>query len=606
MYRSVSSFEVAGIRPPSKESVTVGETDLKFVHLRNGDDAGLLQYVKNGGIAFPHIMIPEDIHVRQASQVNSSIFRDGIQDSEAAYLKQAGKQHGREVGSSSLDKAVTSSNKPMLLTAAESAQWIWSYKESFLEAIGRAQSQGLQTLGRWILSPVTNVLPSFIPESIAAVRANILNARDAESPRTMLAASEGPISYIAWHPHRSLVAIAHRTTDTVFLYDMANDTWCSNILQNAYMQGITSMAWQPNSGYTLAVGCTSGVCLWSIIPSANATPSQSNPLSAPSLGAMQFSSWMTLMASPPLDTQFKYPSQLSSAEKIVFVASSASVSALSFSPSGQWLITGHQTSGRLTVWDVALGTSTPLKRSGGTSRLATLQIGVSPNGRHLVSTHANGQLRLWETEGWTSRVWSNFSANVSHFTWSPDSRSLFFSVSGRSEIYSLALFKPAPSLDAEITTISTFDAHATAAADCGEDTERIRVGGAIKSLALDPKGRRLVVGFDDDSASSDISLLAVYLVSNEALFRAGGDSTALMPLGFIRGPNWGKQCPNDSDISPSANHSRRQERTLKKKRVRLGLPVPSWFGFAPNFEPGALLTVAWANGKVAFYPMLFK
>ncbi|KAJ1722012.1 hypothetical protein LPJ53_003544 [Coemansia erecta] len=218
---------------------------------------------------------------------------------------------------------------------------------------------------------------------------------------------------------------------------MANDTWCSNVLQNEYMQGITSMAWQPNSGYTLAVGCTTGVCLWSIIPSANVTPSPDNPLSAPSLGEMQFSSWMTLMASPPLDTQFKYPSQLSNAEKTPF-------------------------------------------------------------------------------------------------------------------------------------------------------------------------GRRLVVGFDDDSASSDVSLLAVYLVCNDALFRAGGDSTALMPLGFIRGPNWGKQYPHDGDISSLSNHPGRQEKTSKKKRVRLGLPVPSWFGFAPNFEPGALLTVAWANGKVSFYPMLFK
>ncbi|KAJ2103777.1 hypothetical protein GGI16_002898, partial [Coemansia sp. S142-1] len=121
------------------------------------------------------------------------------------------------------------------------------------------------------------------------------------------------------------------------------------------------------------------------------------------------------------------------------------------------------------------------------------------------------------------------------------------------------------------------------------------------SLALDPKGQRLVVSFDDDSASAsaDISLLAVYLVNTDALFRAGASSGALMPLGYVRGPGWGKQHKQDTDLAL-------QESSTRKKRVRLGLPIPSWFGFAPNFEPGALLSVAWANGKVSFVPMLFK
>ncbi|KAJ2235544.1 hypothetical protein IWW45_002526 [Coemansia sp. RSA 485] len=589
-YRQITTFEERGIRPPSKESATVGETDLKFIHLRGGDDTGLLQYVRSGGIAFPHIMIPEAIQLRRPAQ-SSAVGLNEMLANESIFLRSASGPGANGNGS------------PALSTMVENIIWLWNAKENAAGLLNQLRTRALLAAESWLPGPVASAVFGMVPGTVSAAKADEAKFREAEGKRNMLAMSEGPVSCVAWHPHRSLIAIAHRATDTIFLYDMASDTWCSNVLQNTYMQGITSMAWQPNCGYTLAVGCTTGVCLWNIIPSANAQPS-AEPLSAPSLGSMQFSSWMTLMAFPPLRDQHRHPTRLSSTERTVFYRSSASVSSLAFSPSGQWLVTGHQSHGHLTVWDVSLGTATPLKRSGSTSSSATLQIGISPDGRYLVSTHANGHLRLWETESWSSRLWSDLPASVSQFAWSPDSRSMFFAVTGSAAIYALALFKPAPSLDAEITVASSFEPHATATLDGEEDAERIRVGGAIKSLAMDPKGQRLVVGFDDDSASSDISLLAVYLVSTEALFRAGGSSCALMPLGYIRGPNWGKQSPHETEVPTDLITG--QEKPSKKKRVRLGLPVPSWTGFAPNFGPGALLTVAWANGKISFVPMLFR
>ncbi|KAJ1897695.1 hypothetical protein LPJ66_003216 [Kickxella alabastrina] len=604
-YRVVSTFEERGIRPPSKESVTVGETDLKFIHLRDGQDTGLLQYVRNGGIAFPHIMIPEVLQLRKTAHTSGSVLKDAV-GSDSIVRRQTEQQSSDSESTARQDEG-QARTKSALSTMASHALWLWNAKENASDLINYMQTRSLLVAESWLPGPLASAVFGQVPGTASAARADAMEVEEEEGKRNMLAKSEGPISCIAWHPHRSLVAIAHRASNTIFLYDMGSGTWCPNVLQNAYMQGITSMAWQPNCGYTLAVGCSTGVCLWGIIPSANAQPS-ANPLSAPSLGSMQFSSWMTLMAFPPLAAQYQYPSRLAHADKTAFHRSSASVSALTFSPSGQWLITGHQSHGHLTVWDVALGTATPLKRSGSSSRSAALQVEISPNGRHLVSTHANGQLRLWETESWTSRVWSDFHGNISRFAWSPDSRSLFFAVGKSSEIYALALYKPAPSLDAEITVASSFLAHATATSDGSEDSERIRVGGAIKSLALDSKGQRLVVGFDDDSASSDISLLAVYLVNSQALFRAGGDTSALMPLGYIRGPNWGKQHPQEATSAAelSTPPVAKQDKATNKKRVRLGLPIPSWFGFAPNFEPGALLTVAWANGKVTFVPMLFR
>ncbi|KAJ2022864.1 hypothetical protein IWW57_004355 [Coemansia sp. S610] len=602
--RAAATFEQRGIRPPSKEAVTVGESDLKFIHLRNGEDTSLLQYVRNGGIAFPHIMVPEALQLRGAATTSRS--GDALAGGVSILRKQAeATQEPRQLqdeanGSSKVVKG--SEPESAVATAVSHALWLWNAKHHAPEFLYQTRTQVLLTTESWLPASIAQRVFGHVSGTASAARTDAEEVEHAEDQRSMLTMTEGPITCIAWHPHRSLVAIAHRATDAVFLYDLAHDTWCSNVLQNAYMQGITSLAWQPNCGYTLAVGCTAGVCLWSMLPGSHSQqPADSQQV--PSLGAAQFSAWMTLMSFPLLGSSHKYPASLSHSDKSTLHRSDASVSALAFSSSGQWLVTGHQTHGHLTVWDVALGSATPIRRSGNSSRSATLHVGISPNGRYVVSTHASGQLRLWETENWTSRVWSDLRVNASQIVWSPDSRSLFFAVAGSADIFALALYRPPPSLEAEIALVTSFEPHDTAPSDGGSNsTERIRVGAAIKSLALDPKGQRLVVSFEDDSASAmaDISLLAVYLVSAEALFRAGASSSALMPLGYIRGPGWGEQLRVDTTDSALP------ESSTKKKRARLGLPIPSWLGFAPNFESGALLSVAWANGKVSFVPMLFN
>ncbi|KAJ2368596.1 hypothetical protein H4S01_001495 [Coemansia sp. RSA 2610] len=593
-YKSTATFEERGIRPPPRESATVGESDLTFIHLHDGDDVGLLQYVRSGGIAFPHIMIPDALQLRGVAQPTISSAETAVDRSSDDQLEQDG-------AGIMLQSRETDEPDSALTTLISHAFWLWNAKQNVTELINRAQTRSLLAAESWLPAPMAQMIFGQVPGTASAAKADAMEAEETEGHRKMLAKTDGPISCVAWHPHRSLLAIAHRATDCVFLYDLASDTWCSNVLQNAYMQGITSMAWQPNCGYALAVGCTTGVCMWNIMP-ASVAPDTADAHKAPSLGAGQFSAWMSLLSFPPLAGTHNYPSQLPVGSAVSFHRSAASVSVLAFSNSGQWLVAGHQTHGHLTVWDVALGTATPLKRSGSTSRSATLQIGISPNDRYLVSTHANGQLRLWETENWSSQVWSDFNASVTGFTWSPDSRSVYFAIADCADIYALALYKAPPSLDAEVTLVTTFEAHAAAVSEDGDDLERVRVGGSIKALALDPQGQRLVVSFDDSSASGDISLLAVYLVNSDALFRAGGDASALMPLGYVRGPNWGKQPKLEEASSESAL---RAEKSSKKKRVRVGTPTPSWFGFSPNFESGALLTVAWANGKISFVPMLF-
>ncbi|KAJ2157326.1 hypothetical protein GGF46_004580 [Coemansia sp. RSA 552] len=607
-YRTVSTFEARGIRPPPRDSVTVGESDLKFIHLRNGNDARLLEYVRGGGIAFPHIMIPEALQLR-ATKTTGSSGGHGSPEAASNIIRRppaAGNEDDeRSVWHSSKDSA------PLLTTIVSHALWLWNAKQHISELSTQLQTQSLLLAESWLPAPLGHLIFNRVAGTAAAAEVDAKEAAEAEGLRNMLAKTDGPVGCVAWHPHRSLVAISHRATDCIFLYDLSADAWCPNVLQNSYMQGITSMAWQPNAGYTLAAGCTAGVCMWNIFSGSGTSTEPEDQSRAPSLGAAgQFSSWMTLLSFPSFSGPSQYPSKMEPGTSLHRTASS--VSALTFSNSGQWLVTGHQTHGHLTVWDTALGTGTPLKRSGNSARSATLGVQISPNDQYLVSTHADGQLRLWETEGWASRVWSDFKSPITQFTWAPDSRSVFFSIADSSDIYALALYKTPPSLEAEVTVVSSFESHTAAVQVDGEDgeegEERIRVGGTIKLLTMDPKGQRLVVGFDDDdSTSADISVLAVYLVNTDALFRAGGDSSALMPLGYVRGPDWGKQHQLERSVSAesSALKTAGKAATSRKKRVRVGTPTPSWVGFMPNFEPGALLTVAWANGKVSLVPMLF-
>lgn len=565
-YKTSTTFEERGILPPPKQSVTVGEADLKYIHLQNEQDPALLQYVRNGGIAFPHIMFPDKLQLGKPARTSLTAAADnGTARNESIFLPTTAKLD------STVFEMVTSH-----------ALWLWDVKKNMSLLIGHYQKQGLLLAESWLPTSIASVVLGRFPGTAAAATAEALRKEEADGRRNMLAKIEGPISCLAWHPHRSLVAIAHRDTDTIFLYDLTSDSWCPNVLQNAYMKGISCMKWQPKCGYTLAVGSANGVCLWNITPSGQTIARDAST----SLSAGQFSLWMNVLSYPP--------SGISNDAQPTFHQTAASVSALSFSPGGQWLVVGHQSHGHLTVWDVALETATPLKRAGGTVRSATRYLEMSPNGQYLVSTHASGKLRLWETETWTSRVWSGFSTDISQFAWSPDSRSLFFSVADSADIYALALYKPAPSMEAEIAVVSSFIPHTVSASNNNHEGESVRVGGVIKSLALDPLGKRLVVGFDDndvDSSAADISLLAVYMVNSDALFRAGGgDSGCLMPLGYIRGPNWGKN---------------EQQPSKKKRVVRVGLPTPSTIAFAPSYKHGALLTVVWANGKVSFVPMMF-
>ncbi|KAJ2525962.1 hypothetical protein GGH20_003722, partial [Coemansia sp. RSA 1937] len=133
-YRSTATFEERGIRPPPWNSATVGESDLKFIHLRDGEDTGLLQYVRSGGIAFPHIMVPDQLQIRGVAKLSTNEPVGGV---SALHV----------VGDQSEQDSVVLQNKEAdeansaLSTMVSHALWLWNAKQNIAELITRAQTR---------------------------------------------------------------------------------------------------------------------------------------------------------------------------------------------------------------------------------------------------------------------------------------------------------------------------------------------------------------------------------------------------------------------------------------------------------------------------------
>ncbi|KAJ1922199.1 hypothetical protein H4219_000061 [Mycoemilia scoparia] len=319
-----TTFKERGLMPPKDGAVTLGEVDLNYIHISSADDPAILKYASGGGVIFPHIMLPETLGLKN------------------------------KMPSLPLTKTFQSAKQQQ--TALPVLNW--------LDPVGFIKSKVMETLGPYI-DPAVSAAKKWL-EPVKAEDDKI---------------SEKVIGCMAWHPHKSLLAIVHKPTDSILVYDMAADNWYPNMLRHEKMTDITSLSWQPNGGLTLAAGCSGGVALWRIIP----------PQRAP---------WMTLLGC-------------------------GKISAVEFDPTGQWLLAGGET---LHVWDVALETKFTIRRSGKVSSLAW-----SPNGECAYTRSEHG-LRVWDAKDWSCQVWKE---RIRCACWTSDSQGLFFTTEGGRDIYML-------------------------------------------------------------------------------------------------------------------------------------------------------------------------
>lgn len=72
---------------------------------------------------------------------------------------------------------------------------------------------------------------------------------------------------LAWHPHTHKLAVGYND-DTVKVVTTSAGAATQPLLKFAGMKGLTCLAWQPFAASQLAVGCSSGVLLWTVDPAS--------------------------------------------------------------------------------------------------------------------------------------------------------------------------------------------------------------------------------------------------------------------------------------------------------------------------------------------------
>lgn len=337
---------------------------------------------------------------------------------------------------------------------------------------------------------------------------------------------------ISWHRHKHILAFISGSNQ-VTVHDFQDPEWReSSLLVSESQRGIEALEWRPNGGTTLSVACRGGICIWSASYPGSVAPVRS--------GVASF-----------LGTSTRGSSVRWTLVDFLQIPGGKAVTALSWSPTGRLLASASREDSSFTIWDVAQGVGTPLRRGlGGISLLKW-----SPTGDYLFSAKPNGTFYLWETNTWTLEQWSSSGGCVISATWGPDGRMLFMAFSESTTLGSLHFAGRPPSLDAHLLPMEL--------PEIGSITGGF---GNIEKMAWDGCGERLAVSYTGGDLMY-FGLIAIYDTRRTPFISAS-------LVGFIRGP--GEQ------VKPLA------------------------FAFHDKFKQGPLLSVCWSSGLCCTYPLIFQ
>ncbi|KAG2232077.1 hypothetical protein INT48_001145, partial [Thamnidium elegans] len=354
--------------------------------------------------------------------------------------------------------------------------------------------------------------------------------------------NQDTIRCMAWHPHLEILAIVFNDNN-VYVYEKRERSWSCQVLANEKMKDITCIEWKKRSSGTLAVGCKQAVCIWTIEKTNNYNGTE------PIFFAGAFMKYVKL-------DHLDYISSL----------------AWDPTPASHLLAIASANSSNLTIHDLLLNRTTCLKRYG----KGNVVLRWSPSGEFLFQGGISGISRMWDTSDWSSQQISNPPGLwVQSACWSPDNRTLFYSMHGKSDIHALFLsgkFVKSTITNTQIQSTSS----ATKETSSGVP---VTVGGVIRDMTIDQRnGQRLAVVFEDNA------LTALYSIKDISVLGLGQDSKLLL-VGYLRGV--------ETSFASGA---------LEVKPI-VDRPLSAQFSLA--FNQGALLAIAWDNGMVSFVTHTF-
>nr|GMC84231.1 aladin isoform X1 [Ipomoea batatas] len=378
---------------------------------------------------------------------------------------------------------------------------------------------------------------------------------------------------LSWHQHKHIFAfISGPHQVTVCDYE-DSDGKNPCILINESQKDVKTLEWRPNGGRTLAVACKGGICIWASSYPGNAASVRTGvTLGTLSRGSGTRWTLVDFLRSPE-DEQVsalswspsgRYPSAvlliiiMHYIFLLILYHDNSSV-VLSFLKSGcfQFLtffclyrILASFESSSFTIWDVAQGVGTPIRRGlGGISLLKW-----SPSGDYFFAAKFDGTFYLWETNTGTSEPWSSTNGFVTGAAWDPDGSKILISFSGSSTLGSIHFATKPPSLDAHLIPVEL------------PEMQSLTGSEGVEKIAWDASGERLALSYKDGEEAYK-GLIAIYDVRRNPLISAS-------LIGFIRGPG-------DN-------------------------PKPVTFSFHDKFKQGPLLSVCWSTGFCLTYPLIFR
>ncbi|CAO2153413.1 unnamed protein product [Urochloa humidicola] len=336
---------------------------------------------------------------------------------------------------------------------------------------------------------------------------------------------------VSWNPHKHCLAfVSGKNQVTVHDFE-DSDAKEPCILTSDHQIDVKAVEWRPNSGKMIAVACKGGICLWSASYPGNVPFMKAGV--TPSFSAFPRGSggqWILV--------------------DVLRGSSAEQVSALCWKPDGRYLASASSNSPSFTIWGVSQGLGTPIRR--GLSNISLVR--WSPSGDYLLAAKFDGTFHFWETNTWTSELWSSSNGYVSGANWDPEGRVALLSFSNSTTLGSVHFSSKPPSLEAHLLPVEL------------PEISSLIVGRGIEKLAWDASGERLALLFKDGNEMYH-GLVAVYDVR-------GSPIVSLSLVGFIRGPGEGAK--------------------------------PLAFAFHNKFKQGPLLSVCWSSGWCCTYPLILR
>lgn len=336
------------------------------------------------------------------------------------------------------------------------------------------------------------------------------------------------IHAVSWHPCKDILAFVsgeHQITIRDYEDSEGKDP---SVLTSDCQKYVKCLEWRPNGGKMLSVACKGGICIW-----AASYPGNS----------------VSIRCGGTLGTISRVSGTIWTQVDFLQNHDDEQISAISWSPDGKYLASASFQSSSFTIWDVAQGIGTPIRRGlGGISLLKW-----SPSGDYFFASKFDGTFYLWETNTWTSEPWTSINGHVTGATWDPDGRMVLIAFSESSTLGCLHFASKPPTLDAHLVPLELPEIQSL-------------TGSGIEKIAWDSSGERLAISYKDGDELYR-GLIAIYNVKRSPLI-----STSL--IGFIRGPG-------DN-------------------------PKPIAFSFHDRFKQGPLLSVCWNSGSCCTYPLIFR